>query len=131
MEAYLNAYFTRMLGIFGTADALAEDFLAKKTVEKILAMPDGPGKESAKMGAGAILPELKKRVTSEELKGRIQTEIEKLSSGTGTAAAAGGRRKMSRKYCKKTTCKKMGFSQRSSCRPYKNCFTRKQGRSRY
>jgi len=51
-----------------------------------------------------------------------------------TAPAAGGfkmPRKMSRKYCKKTPCKKMGFTQRSSCRPYKNCFTRKQGRSRY
>lgn len=31
-------------------------------------------------------------------------------------------RKMTRKYCKKTPCKKMGFTQRSSCRPYKNCF---------
>ncbi len=52
--------------------------------------------------------------------------------GKKTAAAAGGkRRKMSRKYCKKTVCKKMGFTQRASCRPYKNCFTRKQGRSRY
>lgn len=31
-------------------------------------------------------------------------------------------RKWSKAYCKKTSCKKMGFSQRSSCRPYKNCF---------
>jgi hypothetical protein len=45
------------------------------------------------------------------------------------AAAAGGRRKtfkkkrlMSRKYCKKTPCRKMGFTQRASCRPYKNCY---------
>lgn len=46
-----------------------------------------------------------------------------------TAPAAGGkRRKYSRKYCRKTTCKKMGFSQKASCRPYKNCFTRRQGR---
>lgn len=30
-------------------------------------------------------------------------------------------RKMSRTYCKKTPCRKMGFTQRSSCRPYKNC----------
>ena len=41
-------------------------------------------------------------------------------------AAGGKRRKMGRKYCKKTTCRKMGFSQRSSCRPYKNCFTRRR-----
>jgi hypothetical protein len=46
------------------------------------------------------------------------------------AAAAAGRktrrfkkkRLMSRKYCKKTSCKKMGFTQKASCRPYKNCY---------
>lgn len=32
-------------------------------------------------------------------------------------------RLMSRKYCKKTPCRKMGFTQKASCRPYKNCFT--------
>lgn len=31
-------------------------------------------------------------------------------------------RKYSKSYCRKTSCKKMGFTQRSSCRPYKNCF---------
>lgn len=31
-------------------------------------------------------------------------------------------RKMSKKYCKKTPCKNMGFSQKASCRPYKNCY---------
>ena len=31
-------------------------------------------------------------------------------------------RKMSKKYCKKTPCRKMGFSQKASCRPYKNCY---------
>lgn len=31
-------------------------------------------------------------------------------------------RKWSKVYCKKTSCKRMGFSQRSSCRPYKNCY---------
>lgn len=55
-----------------------------------------------------------------------------------TASPDGGRRrrksykmprKMSRKYCKKTPCKKMGFTQRSSCRPYKNCFTRRVRRA--
>ena len=43
----------------------------------------------------------------------------------------GGRRKtrrfkkkrlMSKAYCKKTPCKKMGFTQRASCRPWKNCY---------
>lgn len=32
------------------------------------------------------------------------------------------RRLMSRKYCKKTPCRRMGFTQRASCRPYKNCY---------
>jgi hypothetical protein len=31
-------------------------------------------------------------------------------------------RKWSEEYCKKTSCKKMGFSQRASCRYYKNCY---------
>ena len=47
--------------------------------------------------------------------------------------AEGGRRKtrrfkkkrlMSRKYCKKTPCRRMGFTQKASCRPYKNCFNK-------
>ena len=119
-----------MMGIFGSVDALAEDFLGKGTVDKILAMPEGPGKDAAKVGAAAILPELKKRTTNDELKARIEAEIVKLQ-GPVAAAAAGGKRwkmprKMSRKYCKKTPCRKMGFTQRSSCRPYKNCFTRRR-----
>ena len=34
-------------------------------------------------------------------------------------------RKWSRAYCKKTPCKKMGFSQKASCRPFKNCYRKK------
>ena len=37
-----------------------------------------------------------------------------------------GGRKMTRKYCKKTPCKKMGFTQRASCRPWKNCYKNKK-----
>lgn len=37
-----------------------------------------------------------------------------------------GGRHMTRKYCKRTSCKKMGFSQKASCRPYKNCYTRRR-----
>lgn len=33
-----------------------------------------------------------------------------------------GKRKMSKSYCEKTPCKDMGFSQKASCRPYKNCY---------
>jgi hypothetical protein len=31
-------------------------------------------------------------------------------------------RLMSKSYCKKTACRKMGFTQKASCRPYKNCY---------
>lgn len=31
-------------------------------------------------------------------------------------------RKWSESYCKKTPCKSMGFSQKASCRPFKNCY---------
>jgi len=31
-------------------------------------------------------------------------------------------RKMGKSYCEKTPCKDMGFSQKASCRPYKNCY---------
>ena len=36
------------------------------------------------------------------------------------------RRKMSRAYCRKTPCRRMGFTQKASCRPYTNCY-RKEG----
>lgn len=53
---------------------------------------------------------------------------EDIEAETLAAMRTGGRktyrmpRKYSKTYCKKTTCRKMGFTQRSSCRPYKNCF---------
>lgn len=31
-------------------------------------------------------------------------------------------RKWSKAYCKRTSCEKMGFSQRASCRPFKHCY---------
>lgn len=31
-------------------------------------------------------------------------------------------RKYSKSYCTSTACKNMGFSQKASCRPYKNCY---------
>lgn len=34
-------------------------------------------------------------------------------------------RKYSKDYCLKTPCNKMGFSQKASCRPYKNCYKNK------
>lgn len=37
-----------------------------------------------------------------------------------------GGRRFTRKQCKKFTCKKMGFTQKASCRPYKNCYKSKK-----
>lgn len=31
-------------------------------------------------------------------------------------------RKYSKSYCKTTPCNRMGFTQKASCRPYKNCY---------
>jgi len=31
-------------------------------------------------------------------------------------------RKYSKSYCDSTPCNKMGFTQKASCRPYKNCY---------
>lgn len=31
-------------------------------------------------------------------------------------------RKYSKSYCKNTSCDEMGFTQKASCRPYKNCY---------
>jgi len=36
------------------------------------------------------------------------------------------KRLMSKTYCKKTPCRRMGFTQKASCRPYKNCYTRRK-----
>jgi hypothetical protein len=72
---------------------------------------------------------------AEEVSSKLREAVEyKKTLSSASAPAAGGfkkPRKYSRKYCKKTPCRKMGFTQRSSCRPYKNCFTRKARRSGY
>ena len=31
-------------------------------------------------------------------------------------------RKYSKSYCSSTPCSEMGFTQKASCRPYKNCY---------
>ena len=31
-------------------------------------------------------------------------------------------RRFSKKHCMRKTCKKMGFTEKASCRPYKNCY---------
>jgi len=50
----------------------------------------------------------------------------KISNGGRTRRRFKKKRLMSRKYCKKTPCRRMGFTQKASCRPYKNCYTRRK-----
>jgi hypothetical protein len=56
----------------------------------------------------------------------LKKKFEKIASEIVYENPGGGRRKtrrlMSKKYCKKTPCRRMGFTQKASCRPYKNCF---------
>jgi hypothetical protein len=59
---------------------------------------------------------------------REAVEYSKDLAVASAPAAGGKRRKYSRKYCKKTPCRKMGFTQKASCRPYKNCFTRRKSK---
>jgi hypothetical protein len=72
------------------------------------------------------LTEEQKTTLGGKLQALLAAVGRKSSTGPSAAAAGGKRRKMSRKYCKKTLCRKMGFSQQASCRPYKNCFTRRR-----
>ena len=51
----------------------------------------------------------------------LKDRFKKLASKITYENPAGGRL-MTRKYCKKTPCKKMGFTQKASCRPWKNCY---------
>jgi hypothetical protein len=51
----------------------------------------------------------------------LKDRFKKLASKIVYENPSGGRL-MTRKYCKKTPCKKMGFTQRASCRPWKNCY---------
>jgi len=127
----MDAYFKRMVDIFGSVNELVQDFLiTNDTPSKILAMPpDDPGKESARVGALRILPEMKKRVETDEFKSNIEQAIKKLtpveenpSGGRRNTLRFKKKRLMSKAYCKKTPCRRMGFTQKASCRPYKNCY---------
>ncbi len=49
------------------------------------------------------------------------------SGFTNNSSAMRIARKWSEEYCKKKDCKDMGFSEKASCRPYKNCYKGKTG----
>lgn len=70
----------------------------------------------------------KDREEYEALLQGFQVQLDKLKDYEVYKPSSGGKtrrwkktRKYSRNYCKKTPCRKMGFTQRASCRPYKKC----------
>ena len=66
------------------------------------------------------------------LKGKVMSELRAIPGGPDYEAAKarfqGRGRRFTRKQCKKFTCKKMGFTQKASCRPYKNCYRSRKNR---
>jgi len=100
------------------------DELIELITKKRKEAPDKPPKEILEPFIDTL-----KDLTPEEVKD-VQRELL-----TALRRTAGRRRKtrrfkqprlMSRKYCKKTPCRRMGFTQRASCRPYKTCYTRRR-----
>jgi hypothetical protein len=54
----------------------------------------------------------------------------KVGKGYVIQLQVSGGRRFTRKQCKKFTCAKMGFTQKASCRPYKNCYRSAAGVSK-
>jgi len=85
--------------------------------------------KNQKQGVLRLLCKNKSAEECERMKKQSEQEIENERKKLLKEFGIGGRRKtwrmprkMSKKYCKKTPCKRMGFTQRASCRPYKNCY---------
>jgi len=111
--------------LFGGINQYVEDFLIKG-VPRITAMEEGPAKESIKNGQRLYVETM---LTYDDLSAENKEKLEaSLHSTLAAAPSAGGKRKwkmprkMTRRYCKKTSCRKMGFTQKASCRPWKNCY---------
>jgi hypothetical protein len=81
-------------------------------------------KEAAKRSA-ALKKALAARPTGYKAIPLADTGIVPSGRGRHTRRRFKKNRLMSRKYCKKTPCRRMGFTQKASCRPYKNCYTRR------
>lgn len=118
----LGVLVEKNIRIFKGVNEYAKDFLTK-TTESLARMEEGKEKEAVKSGQRKIVDALLKK---DGLTPETKRNLEKALVNTLAAAAAAGGykmpRKMTRKYCKKTSCKKMGFTQKASCRPYKNCY---------
>lgn len=121
-EQKTNLIIEKNIRIFKGVNAYVQDF-HKKTSAALAKMKEGVEKEEVKKGQHMIVEAL---LTREDLTPDSKVKLQALLGIFAAAAAAGGKRKMTRKYCKKTPCKKMGFTQRASCRPWKNCYKNKK-----
>jgi hypothetical protein len=122
----LNVLVEKNIRIFKGVNEYAKEFLTK-TTQSLARMEEGKDKELVKAGQRKIVEALLKKdgLTAENKNALNKALVNVLVA----APAAGGfkmPRKMTRKYCKKTPCKKMGFTQRASCRPWKNCYKNKK-----
>lgn len=110
---------TKNIAVFGGVNEYVQDFVKNIRAAKLTAVQ--------KVGQRTLAERLLKQEGLTEVN---RTELQSLLGKELAAAAAGGKRWMTRKYCKKTPCRKMGFSQRASCHPYKKCSTRRARRGR-
>ena len=67
-------------------------------------------------------------ITEENGVKKGETDSPKDEEMSGGSRRRSRRRLMSKKYCKRTPCRKMGFTQKASCRPYKNCYRKTRRR---
>jgi hypothetical protein len=86
--------FAKNKRIFGGINGYVEDFLGKGTVDRILAMPAGPGRTSALTGAKRTLDEMKIDAgISEANKALVVAALARLEGAQG-----GGRRRRSTRH---------------------------------
>ena len=118
----LNVLVEKNIRIFKGVNEYAKEFLTK-TTQSLARMEEGKDKELVKAGQRKIVEALLKK---DGLTAENKNALNKALVNVLVAAPAAGGRRMTRRYCKKTPCKKMGFTQKASCRPWKNCYKNKK-----
>jgi hypothetical protein len=123
-EEKTDILVAKNIKVYGGINEYVTSFL-DQVLPGIAALPSGAAKERAKTGQRMFVERL---LTKEGLTDTNKERLQASLQGELLAApAAGGKRwkmprKMTRRYCRKTACRKMGFTQKASCRPWKNCY---------
>jgi hypothetical protein len=123
-EETTDILIAKNIKVYGGINEYVTSFL-DQVLSGIAALPNGAAKERAKAGQRIMVERLlTKEGLTDTNKQRLQASLQEELLA---APAAGGKRwkmprKMTRRYCKKTSCRKMGFTQKASCRPWKNCY---------